>query len=268
MSFVLSKLLWPLVTPSNLLLLVLLLGGALSLLRHGRVGQRLGRRLLGAGLAILVAVFLLPMDAWLLRPLEQRFMAPPTLPQHVDGILVLGGAAAESPVPVPGAAQLGQSADRLAALAILQRLYPAARVIYTGGNASIFGGAREADLVRRLFTDMGIDTSRILFERESRNTHENALRSKELASPQPGETWLLVTSAAHLPRAVGAFRQQGWAVLPVPVDFQLGDDWRLVAPAESVVGRLGSIDIAAHEWLGLGAYRLLGYTDAWFPGPS
>ncbi len=268
MSFVLSKLIWPLATPSNLLALALALGGGLTLLWRGRRGQRIGRRLLGAALAILAAVFLAPVDAWLQRPLEQRFPAPDTLPSRVDGIVVLGGGAGESPVPVLGEVQLGPAADRLAALAILLRRYPAAGVVYSGGNASLRDGPREADLVRRLLLDMGIDASAVRFERDSRNTYENALLTRELADPQAGETWLLVTSAAHMPRAVGVFRRQGWSVLPLPVDFQADSDWRFIAPADSLGGRLGAIDQAMHEWVGLAAYRLLGYTDSWFPMPQ
>ena len=67
--------------------------------------------------------------------------------------------------------------------------------------------------------------SRLTLEDRSRNTIENAVYSKALAQPKPGERWLLVTSALHMPRAMGAFRQAGFAVEAYPVDYQT-NGWR------------------------------------------
>jgi uncharacterized SAM-binding protein YcdF (DUF218 family) len=75
---------------------------------------------------------------------------------------------------------------------------------------------------------MGTDTSRITFVRESRNTLEDALNAKAIVHPTPGEVWILVTSAFHMPRSVGLFRAQGWRVV--------ADPWT-IAPA-SVPARL------------------------------
>lgn len=263
MGFVLSKVIGPLATPSNLLALVLLAGGVLAFTPW----RRLGRRLLGLGVVAVLLVMVLPIGAWLAVPLESRFAAPATLPARVDGIVVLGGGVTESQMPVPGGAQLNEAADRLAALVILARRYPAARVVYSGGNATLAGGAREADTVAALLGEMGIDASRVVFEREARTTYENAVRTKALVNPQPGETWLLVTSAMHMPRAVGVFRRQGWAPIPLPVDFGTAGELHVVGLAGSLADALGAIDRAAHEWVGLAAYRLFGYSDSLFPGP-
>src|SRR5690606_30327419 len=126
MSFILSKVIWPLATPSNLLALALLLGGLLALTSSWR---RAGRRLLAAAMVALVAVALLPVHDWLAWPLEHRFEAPAPLPARVDGIVVLGGGVKDSKMPVLGGAQLNGAADRLSALVILARRYPAAQVV-------------------------------------------------------------------------------------------------------------------------------------------
>jgi uncharacterized SAM-binding protein YcdF (DUF218 family) len=262
-GFILSKVIGPLATPSNLVALALLLGGLLALTPW----RRLGHRLLGLGVVAVLVVMVLPIGAWLTLPLETRFAAPAALPEQVDGIVVLGGGVTESLVPVLGGAQLNEAADRLAALVILARRYPAARVVYSGGNATLSGGAREADAVAALLVEMGIDTAGIVFEREARTTYENAVLTRTLMNPQPGETWLLVTSAMHMPRAVGAFRRQGWAPTPLPVDFSGDGELRVIGLAGSLGGTLAGIDHAAHEWVGLVAYRLFGYSDSLFPGP-
>ena len=73
-----------------------------------------------------------------------------------------------------------------------------------------------------MFESLGIAKSRLMMERRSRNTQENAEFSKALAAPKPGERWLLVTSAFHMPRSVGLFRKAGFAVEPYPVDWRIG----------------------------------------------
>jgi uncharacterized SAM-binding protein YcdF (DUF218 family) len=111
-----------------------------------------------------------------------------------------------------------------------------------------------------------VPEARIVFERNSRNTWENAVDARALAAPQPGETWLLVTSAFHMPRAVGCFRRAGWTVTPFPVDYRADPaEWpSLLRPPARRFAELG---LATRETLGLVAYRLLGYTDALWPGP-
>ena len=152
------------------------------------------------------------------------------------------------------------------ALALAER-HPEARLVLTGGDAAILPrpGEQEAELMRVLLVELGVAPERLLVEDRSRNTYENALFSHALVKPKPGETWLLVTSAAHMPRAVGCFRHVGWEVLPYPVDFRTEDSPR---PEFLLSRHLGLLDFAAKEWVGLAAYRLLGHTDTLFPAPQ
>jgi len=113
---------------------------------------------------------------------------------------------------------------------------------------------------------LGIDQSRMIYERESRNTVENVRYSKALVQPKPGEAWLLVTSGWHMPRSVGIFRQQGCPVIPYPVDYLTdGVYWKIKDPDFNE--GLGLLHRGLKEWIGMVAYHLLGYTDSWFPGP-
>ena len=99
--------------------------------------------------------------------------------------------------------------------------------VFSGGSPALFvSEAPEAEFAARLLRDFGIDPERIQIEEQSRNTVENAVFSRLIAQPKPGERWLLVTSAYHMPRSIGAFRKAGFAVEPYPVD------WRTRGPAD------------------------------------
>jgi uncharacterized SAM-binding protein YcdF (DUF218 family) len=113
-------------------------------------------------------------------------------------------------------------------------------------------GTPRANVLEWLGRD--IDPARVVIEPHSRNTHENAVFATAALEPKPLERWLLVTSASHMPRAIGTFRQNSFPVEPWPVHDQ-GE------------GR-PAYQIAEHEWLGLIAYRLLGRSSELFPAPS
>jgi uncharacterized SAM-binding protein YcdF (DUF218 family) len=260
--FVVSKLLWFLAAPSMVLLL-LAWAGLLLLRRH----RRLGQLCLVVSLGSLTLIAFLPIGPIMLAPLENRFPPLTTLPANVTGIIVLGGAVDPDISQARGIPTLNADAERMTALVYLARQYPNARLAFTGGNgALVHGSMAEADVARQLFTELGADQSRIVYESQSRNTYENAVLLKALLKPQPGQLWLLVTSAWHMPRAVGLFRRAGWSVLPYPVAYRTAPDL-LTAFHATFPQRLEMVDIATHEWIGLIAYWLLGRTSAIFPKP-
>ncbi len=264
MAFFLSKTLGVLALPSSLLLIALVAGAALLFGRW----RRAGLWLVGLAAAAAAAAAVLPLGPWLMRPLEERFPQIVDLPAEVDGIVVLGGSFRLGLTADRGQVSLNWTAERVTAFVALARRYPTARLIFTGGVGSLRARPlTEADAARRLFADLGLDTARILFEGRSRNTHENALFAKELAGPEAGEVWLLITSANHMPRAVGSFRKVGFTVTPHPVDYSTTQ-----AGAVDWTPQLGKgliwLDRTAHEWYGLVVYRLYGWTDELFPGPG
>jgi uncharacterized SAM-binding protein YcdF (DUF218 family) len=150
----------------------------------------------------------------------------------------------------------------------LARAYPNARIIYSGGDASLFADqGREADYLYPLLDSFGVPRDRVTIENRARNTYENAVFAKELAQPKPGERWLLVTSAQHMPRAIGCFRRAGFAVEAYPVDWHSRPRFRFRLNFEIAAG-LGKLDAAAREWTGLLAYWLRGRTSEFFPSPD
>ncbi|RMF10922.1 MAG: YdcF family protein [Alphaproteobacteria bacterium] len=266
MFFSLSKILWAIFNPGAVLVIVIGLGTA-ALLTPWRALRRIGRGLLVAGASALVAIAVLPVGYWLLAPLEARFAPPDTLPEQVSGVIVLGGAIDLKTSVGRGRAQLNEHAERMIAFADLARRYPRARLVFTGGSGLLEEQTdRESDFVPEILRAMGVDPARVMLEREARNTRENAARAKAMLAPAPGEIWILITSAAHMPRAVGVFRALGWPVLPYPVDYVTTPSGG--GPGFELTRSLRAVSLGVHEWLGLFAYRLAGYTDEVVPGPQ
>ena len=263
MFFTLSKVLWWIVEPSNAVALAVVAATILLLLRRVRAA----RALFLAVIAFILAVTTLPLPQLLIVPLEQRFQRPDPLPERVDGIVLLGGAQVPTMTAAYGTPQLNGAANTVTTFMWLARRYPQAKLVFTGGTGDILNQhLREADTLRLFLAQQGFDDRRVIYEAASRNTHENATLSKPLADPKPGETWILVTQAMHVPRSVGAFRRAGWDVTPYPEVYRYGR--RIVFDPYPHVGHgLALFGAGLREWIGLAAYRLTGRTDALFPAP-
>ena len=143
---------------------------------------------------------------------------------------------------------------------ILARRFPNAKLVFTGGSAALVGDhLTEGDVADELFRGLGIAQDRLLIERRSRTTMENAAFTQALLEPRPEDHWILVTSASHMPRSVEAFEKAGFSVIPYPVDFSIqgnnSDYWSFtLSPTASLM----IIDRAMKEWIGIIAYRLHG----------
>lgn len=262
MSVLVSQLFWMIAAPGNFLVLLLILG----MVRLAVTRRRRGLGLIVVATLSLLAITVLPVGDWLLLPLENRFPVPNDASERVDGIVVLGGAIDGVVSTARHRVALNAAGARLTDAVAVARQYPAARILLTGGDNHIVAEAdSEAAIMKAFFAAEGIDPARIAIEPSSRTTYENAVLSRAAAQPKPGETWLLVTSAVHLPRAVGCFRAAGWTVLPYPVDFHTTGHLSLVSEL-SLSGQLTRVNAAAKEWIGLVIYRILGRTDALFPG--
>jgi uncharacterized SAM-binding protein YcdF (DUF218 family) len=262
--FVLSKTLGLMLLPSNFLIGIGLIGALLLATRW----ERLGRKLLIASIVLLAICGFSPLGNLLLYPLEQRFPPWDAARGAPDGIVVLGASIDSDLSAAHGTAVIHSSPDRIIAAAALAHKYPNARLLYSGGSANLLSNdAREADFAGAVFESLGIAKSRLIMERRSRNTQENAEFSRALAAPKDGERWLLVTSAVHMPRSIGLFRKAGFAVEPYPVDWWIGGRGDLLTFWNLLLEGLGRTDIAVREWIGLVAYRATGKIDDLFPGP-
>jgi uncharacterized SAM-binding protein YcdF (DUF218 family) len=263
MFFILSKTVAFLLLPSNLLILLGLAGLVLLATQF----ERAGRRLLVVSLVLLALAGFAPIGAGLAHLLESRFPAWDASRGAPDGIIVLGGAIDPVLSSEHGETALNGHAERIIAIGKLARAYPNARIVYSGGDASLLGNEPEANFLYPLLDSLGVPRTRVMLELRSRNTEENAVFTKERVQPKPGERWLLVTSAQHMPRAIGCFRRVGFAVEAYPVAWHTR---RLLwlAPMEILSGGLGRLDNAVHEWIGLVSYWLTGRTSEFLPGPA
>jgi uncharacterized SAM-binding protein YcdF (DUF218 family) len=266
MFFYLAKIGWFFAQPSALLLVLLLLGAAL--LKAGR--DSAGRRLFAASAGLLFCGGLLPVSNWLMLPLEQRFARADLAGRDVDGIVVLGGAEDARIWTQRNVHALNEAGERFTEAMALARRYPKAKVAFTGGASELVASPKiGADAARVMFADLGLlEGERLLLEDKARDTWENAVFVKALARPKAGERWLLVTSAWHMPRAIGTFRTADFPVEPWPVDYRTASPWDALRPFEAPADGLKRFDTAMHEWIGLFVYRARGRTQALFPGPS
>jgi uncharacterized SAM-binding protein YcdF (DUF218 family) len=164
------------------------------------------------------------------------------------GIIVLGGVI-DASGPSPGV-MLNEAAERLAVVPELARRYPNARILFSGGSGALIDDAdAEASFAAGLLESFGIARDRIILEDRSRNTVENAVFSKAIVQPRPGERCLLVTSAYHMPRAIGVFRKAGFPVEPDPIDWRTRRAEDGLRPFATIVDGLRRTDTAVHEWV-------------------
>jgi len=263
--FVISKTVGYMLLPSNFLIGLGLFGALLLLTRF----DRLGRRLMVTALVLLAICAFSPLANFLLYPLEQRFPKWDSSRGDPDGIIVLGGPLDADLSAAHGVPVISGAADRIIGAATLAHRYPNARLVYTGGSPNLLhNDAKEADYATALLQGLGIPKSRLTMERQSRNTRENAEFTKEIVKPKPGERWLLVTSAYHMPRSIGLFRKAGFKIEAYPVDWKVGTQEDLFKYHIVAGNGLQLVDIGVREWLGLIAYRLAGSTDTLLPRPE
>jgi uncharacterized SAM-binding protein YcdF (DUF218 family) len=264
MFFILAKIFGFFSMPSNVLMALGVIGLVLTRTRLARAGWRIA----------VTALILLGIAGWspfgnaIILPLEERFPPWDAARGAPAGIISLGGALDTVVSPVRGEVALNEAAERMTAIAELARRFPKARIVFSGGSGRIiFDGVSEASLAARLFASFGIAKKRIALEDKSRDTDENGRFTKELVQPKAGERWLLVTSAHHMPRAIGVFRAAGFPVEAFPVDYRTRGAVDLLRPFATLGDGLRRTDTAMREWVGLLIYRIVGRTDALFPAP-
>ncbi|NRA20424.1 MAG: YdcF family protein [Oceanospirillaceae bacterium] len=260
--YVISKLFWFLVSPDHFLILLMVLSAILINCR-----SKWGMRLLISSLCASLLILFLPVADILLRPLEKRFPAPTHIVADVRGIIVLGGAERGGLSSRWKMAQFNGAAERMMAIPVLARAYPNAKIVFTGGSGSLLHPEDVADsAMQTWFNEQGV-TGRVLWEKESRNTFENAVLSEKLLAGVPRGRWLLVTSAFHMPRSMGIFRARGWDVVAYPVDYysKTADGLRL---DPKYWQHVRDLNIAVKEWIGLVVYYYTDKTDALFPAPK
>ena len=255
MFFAASKIFWAFLSPVAVLLMAALIGLCWS-------GRRFARAIGLAAILILFVAAISPLGRILVAPLEDRFPQPAADLPPPHGIIVLGGAVDGRISKARGQAS-GEETERVDEAVILAKRYPEARIVFSGGSGWPFDESTEAPQARKLMVELGVDPTRIALEEKSRNTVENARFTAAMVHPGPSERWLIVTSAFHMPRAMGLFRKAGFDAIAYPVAYRTPVEWD-INPARN----LRVFEIAAREYIGLLAYWATGRIDDLFPGPN
>ncbi len=262
MFFILSKIFWALAQPLNALCLLALIGLAVRL-RFKKTGQGI----MNASLCLILIFAIVPFGLCSLVWLETRYPlgSSETLPKRVDGVIVLGGAFESYLSHVSGQVSTNEQADRLLCFADIARHHPEAKkLVFSGGSGDLqHPDTLETNDARAYFDLTGFKRP-VIYEDRSRSTYENALYSKELANPQSGENWVMVTSAFHVPRAMGVFEQQGWAVIPYPCDPKTEGAVNLKALIPNATANYYLLNLALKELIGGIAYYLTGKSASVF----
>lgn len=254
-----AKIFWGIFAPGNLIGVL----GGLGLLAAVFRWRWMAARLIGLCLVLLVGFGLAPLGQILLLPLENRFeIAAATDVARARGIIVLAGS--ENPDLTENRSQpaVGDAAARLMAGIELSQRFPKKPLVFSGGMPNA-RGVTQADVAAMVFDIMGVNPAQVIYEKHSMNTYDSAVMLRDAIRPKPGESWILVTSAYHMPRSVAVFEAAGWTVVPYPVDYRTRDqklDWSI-----HVTRHLRQSDLAVHEWIGLAVYRLMGRTKELYP---
>ncbi len=258
-----SRTVWMLLQPSNLIFIFILAGIILIWRRR----QKTGLSILTVCITLYALVMFGPLTDWLMIPLEKRFSIYTNDVNHgpYSGIIVLAGAERLDYSTRSNQVVLNGAAERLIEAAKLARAFPELPIIYCGGGR-IGHMLTEVDIARKFFTEAGIDLSRIRFDDKSYNTYTNAIEGKKLIKEHEAEKWLLVTSAFHMPRSVGAYRTAGINIQPYPVDYRTELSTSVLRKPNA--GRnFYQLDYAIHEWVGLLAYYISGHNNELYPSP-
>lgn len=263
MFFYLAKLTGFLLQPSVLLIV----GLAIASVLLARGAYRTARWYLAAVLALALAAAS-PLPNVMILPLEQRFSRADLAGPPITGLIILGGGEDARLSSQRNAHALNEAGERITEALALARKLPLSQVVFTGGSSALLDGApREAEAARAMLVSLGLSSDRLTLEDRSRDTWENAVFTRAIVNPKPGERWLLITSAWHMPRAMGVFRAADMAVEPWPVDYRTGGWGDTLKFFQSPADGLRRFDLITKEYGGLLAYWMKGRSTSLFPAP-
>lgn len=227
-------------------MIILITGVILSLL--GR-SKRLRNTLLLVGISSLILFSTGPVSALLLSPLEYRFPAMADIEKYPEAetiVILAGYAAADERIPLSSQAN-SSSVFRLIEALHLYAARPGSEIIVSGID-------RDVQLLADQLLRLGVPRDSIITEASSAHTYQS---SPSLANKLGARTFFLVTSAGHMPRAMGVFRALGLRPIPAPTDYKMPKDFRNASIWPSAK-HLWFSDQAVREYGGIVAYRLLG----------
>ena len=260
MTFYLSKILWIIINPFNLILFLVFFSYFSFLIKLKLISRILNILII----SLFIICGFLPTGNYLNYLLEKKFHNMNVFPNVVDGILILSGATKPSLSKEHKQVNLNSSAERLVESVMLINKYPSARIIFSGGSGSINKNEpSHSDVAKKFYNNMNIPFSRIIYEQKSRNTYENILYSKKIAKPKKNEIWLLVTSASHLNRSIAIAEKLNWEFIPYPTDFNSSKKFYFKISL-NFLSNFNNFQKSSHEWVGIIAYYFMNRSSSIF----
>jgi uncharacterized SAM-binding protein YcdF (DUF218 family) len=185
-----------------------------------------------------------PVKDFLLKPLETKYHQPKEI--HGDVIVVLGGGSYNTGILTE------DSLKRVLSGFILHKRLNIP-IILSGGSA--ITNLPEAEAMKGVLNELGVDKSMIFTDVNSRDTLQNAFFTKRICEKYGFGKVILVTSAYHMPRSVMVFEKAGLEVVPYPTDFKMDKRYTVYSyfPKMNV---LQDSTKAIREYVGLVAYQL------------
>jgi uncharacterized SAM-binding protein YcdF (DUF218 family) len=222
--------------------------------------QKAGKILVTLGVALLAVLSYGTFSDMLLKPLEYSYPPKPGIEEirRAKWIVVLGGGHTSDPT-VPISSQLSEESLNRLVEGIrlqnqLQKMNPEAKLLLSGGSA--FDPVANAEMMARVALSIGVSRQNMVLETASRDTEDEAKIIKEMVG---NDTFLLVTSASHMPRSMALFKKLGMNPIPAPTGHMVKETQeanpRMFFPD---VGGLRKAETAFYEYLGLAWAKLRG----------
>ena len=257
MVFYLSKIIWIVLNPFNLIIFLFLFATIANFFKY----KKIFKYIFYPTLIFFLTISFFPIGKYLIYIIEKEYHNPPDIPPDVDGILILGGATNPLLSEQFNKTNFNDSADRLIHSIPLIKKNKKAKIIFSGGSGFINRPELDhAKHVKKFFISMNLNTDEIFFENKSKNTYENILFSKKIVAPKKNEKWIVVTSAFHMNRAIFIAEKYNWELTPYAVDFTQSKKLFL-RPNLNLLGNINTLQHGSHEWIGLIAYYLMGRTS-------
>ena len=257
MSFYLSKMLWFLFNPFNLIIISISIGLLFSFLKFKSTKMFF----YSFAFSLFFISGILPTGSFLIYILEKDFHQSLSIPNKLDGILILSGATNPYLTKQFNQVSLGSSAERLTESVKIINHMPNLKIIFSGGPAYIqYPDVNDSNSAMKFFKNMNIDTSKIIFENKSKNTFENLIFSKKIINPKKNEIWLVISSASHLKRVIGVANKIKWDLIPYATDFNQPKKYHFKISL-NFLENINNFNKGSHEWLGIFYYYVTGKLD-------
>jgi len=230
---------------------------------------KLSRNLIISAILILWISSTTGFSTMLARSLEWRFKPPNEIPT-AEAIVLLGGATEPAAPPRP-TVEVNGAGDRVLYAARLYQEGKAPLILLSGGEISWLneGSSTPSEDMAEILEFTGVPMDAMILENESKNTYENAEFSYKLLSEREINRILLVTSAIHMPRAAAVFEEQGFEVIPLPVDYSITETQSVVEDSNVWVTKIldiiptsSSLSLttnAIKEYIGMLVYSIRGW---------